>query len=138
MAATLFADADMVGLLLKHGADPNGVGPAGTTALMWAAPNLPVAKVLVSYGANVNAKSALERTPLLVAANYPGTIDLLRLLLEQGADLRAQDRTGVPARAAIRLHASRSPDDRLLDVEGGEPGTGGLHCGRNLGAARAP
>jgi ankyrin repeat protein len=95
MAATLFADADMVGLLLKHGADPNGVGPAGTTALMWAIPNLPVARVLVSRGANVNARSASERTPLMVAASYPGTIDLLRLLLEQGADLRAQDRTGV-------------------------------------------
>src|SRR5262245_22110460 len=47
MAATLFADAEMVGLLLEHGADPNGVGPAGTTALMWAIPNVPVAKVLV-------------------------------------------------------------------------------------------
>src|SRR4029434_2805579 len=58
MAATLFADEEMVGLLLERGADPNGVGPAATTALMWAIPNLPVANVLVSHGANVHAKSA--------------------------------------------------------------------------------
>jgi ankyrin repeat protein len=120
MAATLFADTDMVGLLLEHGADPNGVGPAGTTALMWAIPNLPVAKVLVSHGANVNAKSASERTPVMVAASYPGTIDLLRLLIEQGTDLRAQDRTGINA-LALAVRSSDVEVVRFLVERGLDP-----------------
>src|SRR5262245_33896991 len=120
MAATLFADADMVGLLLKRGADPNGLGPAGTTALMWAIPNLPVARVLVSHGANVNAKSASERTPLLVAASYPGTLDVLRLLLERGADLHAQDRTSAGA-LALAVRSSDVEVVRFLVERGVDP-----------------
>ena len=104
MAATLFADAHVVDLLLKHGADPNRTGPAGTTALMWAAPSLAKARLLVGRGANINARSDTERTPLLVAASYPGTVDVLRLLIDHGADLRAQDDRlyGAGARRPIR------------------------------------
>ena len=37
------------------------------------------------------------------AASYPRTVDLLRLLLDRGADLRAQDRTNATALAlAVR------------------------------------
>src|SRR5262245_13468714 len=81
MAAMLFGDADMVRVLLKHGADPNRSGPAGTTPLMWAVPDVEKARLLVAAGANVNARSESERTALLVAASYPRTVDLLRLLL---------------------------------------------------------
>jgi ankyrin repeat protein len=110
MAATLFADAHVVDLLLKHGADPNRTGPAGTTALMWAAPSLSKARLLVGRGANISARSDTERTPLLVAASYPGTVDVLRLLIDHGADLRAQDRAGdgAGARRPIRRRRSRS------------------------------
>jgi ankyrin repeat protein len=52
---------------------------------------------------NVNARSETERTPLLVAASYPMTVELLRLLLDRGADLNAKDRTGSTALAlAVR------------------------------------
>ena len=51
----------------------------------------------------MNAKSDTERTPLLVAASFPRTVAVLRLLLERGADLRAQDRAGATALAlAVR------------------------------------
>src|SRR5262245_30452634 len=103
MAATLFANVEMADRLLKHGADPNQAGPAGTTALMWAVPSLEKVRRLVAAGANVNARSASDRTPLLVAASYPRTVEVLKLLLERGADLRAQDRGGATALAlAIR------------------------------------
>src|SRR6185503_3121532 len=111
MAATLFANADVMGVLLKHGADPNRGGPAGTTALMWAVPDVEKVRLLLARGANVNARSDSERTALLVAASLPRTVSQLRLLLEKGADLRAQDRAGATALAL----AVRSADLDVVD-----------------------
>ena len=122
MAATLFGDPKMVELLLEKGADPNRAGVGGTTALMWAIPNLEKARVLLARGANVNARSEAERTPLLVAASYPRTVELLQFLLGRGADLRAQDRAGTTALAL----AARSADVdvvRFLVEKGLEPHT---------------
>jgi ankyrin repeat protein len=126
MAATLFANAEMVDVLLKHGADPNRGGPAGTTALMWAVPDVEKVRLLVARGANVNARSDSERTPLLAAASFPRTVDLLRLLLDRGADLRAQDRTGATALAlAVRsadVEVVRFLVERGLDPNALSPG----------------
>jgi len=125
MAAALFADARMMELLLQHGADPNRSGPAGTTALMWAVPDLDKVRLLVAHGANVNARSETERTPLLVAASYPGTVDLLRLLLDRGADLRAKDQLGATALslavrsadvAVVRFLVERGLDPNALST----------------------
>jgi N-acyl-D-amino-acid deacylase len=103
MAATLFADADVVELLLSRGADPNRAGPGGATALMWAAPDVEKMRRLIDHGANVNARSETDRTALLVAASYPGTVNALRLLVDHGADLRGEDRGGSTALAlAVR------------------------------------
>jgi ankyrin repeat protein len=119
MAATLFGNAQMVEVLLQHGADPNRSGPSGTTALMWAVPDAAKVRILLRHGAKVNARTESERTALLVASGYPGTLDVLRLLLEQGADLRAQDRGGTTALAlAVRsgdIQVVRFLVDRGLD-----------------------
>lgn len=98
MAAVLYAGADSVKLLLDHGADPNARNAAGATALMWAMPDLMKARLLIASGADVNARSTnLERTPLLIAAGYPGSIPVLQLLVDNGADLHAKDRSGIHA-----------------------------------------
>ena len=97
MSAALFGDARAVELLLQREADPNRPGPSGTTALMWAIPDVEKVRVLLARGAEVNARSQTERTPLLVAASYPGTVEVLRLLLDRGADLRATDQGGATA-----------------------------------------
>ena len=91
MAAALFADAPTVKLLLERGADPNLADASGSTALMWAVPDVEKVRLLLAHGANVNARSESQRTALIVAASYPGTVDLLRLLLDRGADLHAKD-----------------------------------------------
>ena len=134
MVAALFADAKTVEALLKHGADANRADGSGVTALMWAVPDVEKVRVLLAHGANVNAKSATERTPLLVAASYPRTVDLLRLLLERGADLRAQDRTGATALAlAVRsadVDVVRFLVERGLDPNGLSP------AARRIGFAR--
>jgi ankyrin repeat protein len=98
MAATLYAGADSVKLLLDMGANPNAPDAAGATPLMWAVPDLAKVKLLIAYGADVNARSTnLRRTPLLVAASYPGSVEVLRLLASKGADLHAKDKAGASA-----------------------------------------
>ncbi len=121
MAATLFGGADLVKLLLDRGADPNRPGVGGTTALMWAVPNLEKVRLLVARRANVNAQSDTGRTALLIAANYPRTVDVLKLLLESGADLRAQDRGGATA-LALAVRASDIDVVRFLVDRGMDPG----------------
>jgi ankyrin repeat protein len=123
MAAALFSDADMLDVLLKRGADPDKADMSGGTALMWAVPDVDKVRRLLAHGANVNTRSQTERTALLVAASYPGTVTLLRLLLERGADLRAQDRAGATALslavrsadvAVVRFLAERGLDPNAL------------------------
>src|SRR5579864_144086 len=98
MAAALYAGADCVQVLLDAGANPNGTNAAGATALMWAIPDVAKVKLLLAHGAEVNARSSnLQRTPLLVAASYPGTVEILQLLLDKGADIHAKDRSGTHA-----------------------------------------
>ena len=104
MLATLFADLECVQQLLKKGADPNQADAAGATALMWAIPDIQKARLLIEHGANVNARSTnLGRTPLLIAAASPGSVDVLTLLLARGADLRAKDAAGSNALAVAML-----------------------------------
>jgi ankyrin repeat protein len=106
MAATLYAGTDCVKLLLDAGADPNTANPAGATALMWAVPDLAKVKLLISHGAGVNARSgSLQRTPLLIAARFPGSVEVLRLLLEKGAGLRAKDKNGASALGLAATYA---------------------------------
>jgi uncharacterized protein len=98
MAASLFGDAKSLKLLLDRGANPNATNSAGATALLWAVPDLDKVKLLIARGANVNAASSnLERTALLVAASYPKSVDVMRLLLRKGANIRAKDKSGMHA-----------------------------------------
>jgi ankyrin repeat protein len=104
MAAVLYGGADSVKLLLDREANPNARNAAGATPLHWAVPDAAKVKLLLAAGADANAKSTnLQRTPLLVAASYPGSREVLRLLLEHGADIHAKDRAGMHAigRAAV-------------------------------------
>jgi N-acyl-D-amino-acid deacylase len=134
MAAALFGGADMVKALLDRGADVNRSGPAGTTALMWAVPNLEKVTLLLARGANVNAQSGTGRTALLVAAGYPGTVDVVQALLAGGADLRAQDKGGTTA-LAFAVRSSDLAVVRLLIERGLDPSA--LTAGaRRAGLAR--
>jgi ankyrin repeat protein len=135
MAAALFADADMVELLLKRGADPNLADESGATPLMWSVPDRVKIQRLLDRGAAVDARSDTGRTALLVAASYPGTVDLLRLLLARGADLRAQDRAGTTALAlAVRsadVDVVRFLVERGLNPDALNPGARRAALARN-------
>src|SRR5262245_38385615 len=130
MAAALFADADMVEVLLKRGANPNLVDESGATALMWSVPDRVKVQRLLDRGAAVDTRSETGRTALLVAASYPGTVDLLRLLLARGADLRVQDRAGTTA-LALAVRSADVDVARFLVERGLNPDA------LNAGARRA-
>jgi len=134
MAATLFGNAQMVETLLQRGAEPNLSGIGGTTALMWAVPDLTKVRILLTHGANANARSETERTALLVAASYPRTVEVLRHLLDRGADLRALDRGGATA-LSLAVRSADTEVIRFLVERGLDPNA--LSSGaRRVGFAR--
>jgi ankyrin repeat protein len=134
MAAVLFADASCVKLLLDHGADPNATDKSGATALMWAVPDIAKVKLLVASGANVNTSSKnLGRTPLLIAASYPGSVAVLQLLLDHGANIHAKDRRGMHALGRAALSADVEVV-RFLVEHGCDPNESGY--GSNVRYAR--
>jgi ankyrin repeat protein len=127
MAATLYAGADCVKLLLDRGANPNHPNAVGATPLMWAVPDIAKVKLLISSGADVNARSTnLQRTPLLIAASYPGSVEVLQLLVDHGADLHAKDRNGIHALGRAALSADVSVVRFLVEhgIDPNEPGYG--------------
>ena len=63
----LFGSVDDVKNLLAGGFDPNSATPAGTTALMMAAPDVVKMKLLIDHGANVNARARTQYSALMVA-----------------------------------------------------------------------
>lgn len=111
--ATCGDRADVVRLLLAHGADPDLREGGGLTPLHRAVFRgfYDVAVLLLNGGADVNARSTKhgtadyllsDRTPLIQAA-VNGQVDVVRLLLRRGAALDARDCNG------------RSAEDAALD-----------------------
>jgi uncharacterized protein len=89
-------NAAMIKLLLDSGADANTVDPTGETTLMTAAKvgDLESARVLLDGGAKVDiADPTFHQTALMIAVrdNHP---EVVRLLVQRGANVNAQTRTG--------------------------------------------
>ena len=123
MQTALFGAAADLRTLLDGGLDPNSSTSAGTTMLMMAAPDLSKVKLLAERGANINAKSKTRFTALMVASNYRGTTEVVRYLLEKGAEANPP----IPRplfNASPILFAVWSGDTekvRLLQARGADP-----------------
>ncbi len=113
MQAVQYGDLESVRLLLDNGADPNIRNEAGATALMWAVDDLEKARLLIEREADVNAHSGDGRTPLLIAAGRFGSGEVVKLLLDRGADLLAKS-PAVIGYATVLSEAARTGDDSLL------------------------
>lgn len=89
-------NAAMIRLLLESGADPNARDPQGDSALMTAARigNLESIEALLKAGAVADATDPnFQQTALMVGvrANH---LDVVRLLVERGANVNGKTRTG--------------------------------------------
>src|SRR5688572_26732475 len=78
-------DTKTAAAVLKRKVDVNVAQPDGTTALHWAVyqDDLPVVRLLVRAGANVNAANINGMTPLMLASTNGGH-DVVRDLLAAG------------------------------------------------------
>lgn len=105
---------DVVALLLKHGIDPNLPDRGGHAPLYCVANQCALAsgpelvRLLVSHGADVNARGGVTRATALHMAARRGFVSIARALLDCGAAIEAKDSKGhTPWQRAVncRQHA---------------------------------
>ena len=96
--------AEVVRMLLQAGAAPNASDEDGNTALIEAARDAGVALLLIKAGANVNARNNMGITPLI---NTPSA-DIVRVLLDNGADASARDKSGRTALDLAKLNNEKT------------------------------
>jgi ankyrin repeat protein len=127
MHAVVNAGADCVKLLIEKGADPNLSNKVGATALMWAVNDLKKIQLLLARGAQVNAVSKDEKSPLLLALNLPNSMAVVQALLAKGANINQADKRGfTPLMAAgfsgnldlIQLLLAKGADPRAKTKDG--------------------
>ena len=109
--------AEVVILLLAAGADPNVQDSDGDSALLNSAYNEEAALALIKGGANVNARNKRGETPLMTQY-WP---DVIRVLLEKGADPSARDKDG---RTAVDLARRDGLEHNAAMIEAAERAKG--------------
>jgi ankyrin repeat protein len=115
MRAALFGTTDEVRTLVKSGADVNAVAkPSGITPLMCAAHNPAKAAILLSAGAEVNARTDGGHTALLLAADYDGGGETVEMLLDRRPDVNARSVVPVPINTAIARAAMRGDVELII------------------------
>lgn len=104
--------------LLDRGLDPNAITSSGRIPLLsLVVPDTAKVKLLIERGANVNARSQLRYSPLLVAAQYREANDTIRLLLANHAEIAGAPEGGRPfAGAHPMFFAAHAGNAALLPV----------------------
>ncbi|HEY4874502.1 MAG TPA: ankyrin repeat domain-containing protein, partial [Puia sp.] len=87
MAATLNGSVEQMKILIDHGANVNFQNTSAITALWLAVPDWDKVMLLLNHGADVNHQ--IDGYSILAKlAAMPATINIFRLLLDKGADLK--------------------------------------------------
>jgi ankyrin repeat protein len=111
--------------LLAERADPNAVGPDGTTAVMYAAANadLDLVRALIKAGANVKLQNQFG-TSAITEASIIGSASIVDALLKAGADPNTKNPDGetplMEAARAGKLDAAKVLLDAGADVNAKE------------------
>ena len=97
--AAVNSNAAMIDRLLKAGADPNTATPEGETVLMTQARtgNLAGVKSLIAHGADVNVKENWKKQTALMWAAAEDHGDVVKALLDAGADFKYRNASGLDA-----------------------------------------
>jgi ankyrin repeat protein len=93
-------------MLLKLGADPNRINAEGLTPLNKAGSDRDIIRILLKYGADVNA----GRKGVLTSAIESGNIQTLKIYLEHGADCNVPDTSTVSSHGGFN---NRSQDAQI-------------------------
>jgi uncharacterized protein len=86
MYAAIYSSIDVMQMLLENGSKPDVRNRLGETALMWSAHDPDKIKLLLQHGADINAKAKSGNTILLIACVGYGKYDIIKMLLDKGAD----------------------------------------------------
>jgi WD40 repeat protein len=121
--------------MLEHHANVNATAHRGETALWWAVrfnhPNM--VGILLAKEADVNAKRGNGETPLMSSVKFRVSLEIVRLLLNHGAKVNAQNDAGWTAliyavqeqpnneTGAIRELLSHGADPNMADRDGRTP-----------------
>jgi uncharacterized protein len=110
-------DRAMALRLLADRADPNALGPDGTTAIMWAAhhDHLDLVQALIKAGANVKLKNQFGTSALTEAAII-GSAPIIDALLKAGADPNTKNPEGETPLMAVARGGHVEAARRLLDA----------------------
>ena len=113
-------DAALLAACIDEGQDPNDRDIQGYTPLALAAdqvPNLDVLRLLISAGADANAKTKRGESPLLIAVKNPWiTVEAVHLLLKNGADPHAQANNGTSPVSYVRRVDSDMLKEAFADL----------------------
>ena len=109
-AVTNNAPLDVLEFLIAAGSDINATDGHGHTVLHSEVLNRPndVARFtcLIDAGASLAARDHAGKTPLLSALVFDASFDVIKTLLDRGADLGAVDRNGVGALHHAVMHGT--------------------------------
>lgn len=96
--------AELEELFERREIDARG-GYAKATALAFGSIDVEAARWLLDHGAEVDAPDSFDKTPLAARVEWTGSLDVVRLLLERGADPDRRGRSSSPLlRAAVRFN----------------------------------
>ena len=124
MQATLYGSAADIQWLLSKGANANMANTSGATALMWATEDAAKVRALVLGGADVKAHSADGHTALLIACEEVSDPEIVKLLLEHGAQATADQ--GIDPLVLAARNADLKSMELLAERRGGKYPPGAL------------
>ena len=130
VAAIKAKDLAQIERLLARGADPETTDTAGHTPMTYAAAanDVPVVKLLLRGGAEVDARQGKWKATPLIAAAMAGAVDTFDLLREKGASLAIRSVSETSALAYAVLYQRDAIIQRIAAAGWTEPGALGVIC----------